>query len=205
MTAPEPFAVGGQSIAVPMMHGIGDVTPGKAASTINILYTSSYWMRIVVPADPSSASVDSAMDSLFTGPEQLKKGEQCEKIKITLPKWKSETKFDLIDSLKTLGIQDLFNPDRADLSGISPQAKADGLYIAKAIHKANVTVDEEGTVAAAATAIFAEAVSAPMRPETCPTEFKINRPFAYVIQHYQTGEILFAGRVLNPLSADKNN
>jgi serpin B len=205
LTAPEPFAVSGQSIAVPTMHGIADVTPGKIKSTINIIYTSSYRMRIVVPADPSAGSVDSAIDSLFAEPVQLGQGEQCEKIKIRLPKWKSETKFDLIDPLKELGIQDLFNEGRADLSGISPQAKADRLYIAKAIHKANVTVDEEGTVAAAATALFAEAASAPMRPETCPTEFKINRPFAYVIQHYETGEILFAGRVLNPLSVDKSN
>jgi serpin B len=198
LTAAEPFIVGGQSIAIPTMHGIADVTPGTTASFISIPYTAEYRMRIAVPADGSPSSVDSAMDSLFTGPVQLGDQEQCAKIKITLPKWKNETKFDLIDPLKSLGINDLFIADRADLTGISPQAKVEGLYIAKAIHKATVTVDEEGTVAAAATALFAEAASAPLRAETCPTEFKVNHPFAYVIQHYVTGEVLFAGRILNP-------
>ena len=203
LTAAEPFTVAGQPVSVPTMHGIGDVTPGKAATIVSIPYTGEYRMRISVPADGTAPSVDSAIDELFTGPVDFSRPVPCPKTKVTLPKWKTETKFELIDPLKSLGINDLFETVRADLSGISPQARADGLYIAKAIHKATVTVDEEGTVAAAATALFAEATSAPFRAETCPTEFKVNRPFAYVIQHYSTGEILFAGRVLNPSAAAK--
>ena len=203
LTAPAPFSVGGKPVNVPTMHGVGDVTPSKTATIVSIPYTGAYWMRISVPADGTAPSVDSAIDELFTGPVDFSRPVPCPKIKVTLPKWKTETKFELIDPLKSLGINDLFETGRADLSGISPQAMADGLYIAKAIHKATVTVDEEGTVAAAATAIFAEAASGPIRAETCPTEFRVNRPFAYVIQHYSTGEILFAGRVLNPSAGAK--
>ena len=62
-TASEPFTVSGQPVDVPTMQGVGDVTPGKIASTVSIPYTGEYRMRISVPADGTAPSVDSAMDS----------------------------------------------------------------------------------------------------------------------------------------------
>ena len=86
----------------------------------------------------------------------------------------------------------------SDLTGVSPRASAEGLFVSSAVHNAVMQVDEEGTKAAASTVIVAQAVSAPSRAPECPALLSFDRPFAYVIRHSQTGEILFSGAVLNP-------
>jgi serpin B len=69
-------------------------------------------------------------------------------------------------------------------------------WIAAVLHKAFVAVDEEGTEAAAATAVLMEGKSMP-RPEE-PVKVIVDRPFVVVIRHVETGEILFLGRITDP-------
>jgi serpin B len=74
-------------------------------------------------------------------------------------------------------------------------AVGQNLFIGAALHKAFVAVDERGTEAAAATALVMELTSAAVGE---PVQFRVDRPFIYMIQDPTTNTILFAGRVLNP-------
>ncbi|HWI57224.1 MAG TPA: serpin family protein, partial [Bacillota bacterium] len=67
---------------------------------------------------------------------------------VYLPRFKCASTIDLLDVLKAMGMTDAFSPDQADFSGLTGKK---GLWIEAAIHKACVEVDEEGTIAAAAT------------------------------------------------------
>ena len=68
------------------------------------------------------------------------------------------------------------------------------LFIALVLHKAFVEVNEEGTEAAAATAVIMSRGGAPSRP----VEFQADHPFVFAIRDHQSGAILFLGRVKNP-------
>jgi serpin B len=90
-----------------------------------------------------------------------------------------------------MGMPDAFN-DQADFSGID--GKKD-LVIEAVIHKAFVAVDEDGTEAAAATAVVIEVMSAIVSDVT----LIVDRPFLFFIRNVNTGTLLFAGRVVNPV------
>jgi serpin B len=89
-------------------------------------------------------------------------------------------------------MRDAFTSD-ADLSGMNGFG---GLYISDVLHKAFVKVDEEGTEAAAATAVIIRNYSG--GPET--PVFRANHPFIFMITHKETGSILFLGKVEDPRS-----
>merc|ERR1712178_617271 len=102
---------------------------------------------------------------------------------VALPKFKIETTHDeLVSNLKELGLIDIFEPAKADLSGIS--GKKD-LHVSDIVQKAFIEVNEEGSEAAAATAMM---MPAP------PKKFYCNRPFLFTIRDNESGMMLFAGR-----------
>lgn len=112
---------------------------------------------------------------------------------VFLPKFEYETTLDELPALlQPLGINQLFEEEIADLSGIEPKQE---LFVAKAIHKATITVDEEGTEAAAVTVITVDGAGSAAPPEE-PKEIMFDHPFFYVIQDEVTGTILFVGRVV---------
>lgn len=115
------------------------------------------------------------------------------KVVVTLPRLHLETSFDLATALAALGMPTAFTRS-ADFSGMTTDGTP--LLISRVVHKAYLDVDEEGTEAAAATAIMAEVTSA-MRPEP-PKEFRADRPFILAIRHKASGAILFLGRVADP-------
>jgi serpin B len=110
---------------------------------------------------------------------------------IYLPKFKVESKYQLKDHLNNLGMVIPFT-SAADFSGMNGIKE---LYISKVIHKAYIDVNEEGTEAAAATAVIMERFSIGGSEEII---FDCNHPFVYLIQHKQTGTILFMGSILDP-------
>ncbi len=112
-------------------------------------------------------------------------------VALTLPKFEHTVTLPIKRILSELGMHDAFDPMVADLSGINP---LDVLYISDVLHKAFIRVDEEGTEAAAATAVVVGTTSAP----TYDVELVVDRPFVYAIRHAATGAILFAGRVVAP-------
>ncbi|GGT04269.1 serpin [Planobispora rosea] len=105
------------------------------------------------------------------------------RVRVVMPRWDFSTGLDLGASLAELGLRS------ADYPGI-----ADGLFLQQAAHRANVTVDEWGTEAAAVTGL-AFAVSAPPPAEA---ELRADRPFAFAIVHRPTQVPLFIGQVADP-------
>ena len=115
-------------------------------------------------------------------------------VQVYLPKFKSTSQFELKSTLGDMGMTAIFDPERADLSGISEQ---DQLVLSAAVHQAFVQVDEEGTEAAAATGAVVGVTSA---PADTPVIFRADHPFLYMIYHERTGSILFLGRLADPSS-----
>ncbi len=115
------------------------------------------------------------------------------RVDLELPKFSFTSTYELSDTLRGLGMPLAFDAEKADFSGITT---AERIWIGAVLHKAFVAVDEEGTEAAAATAVLMEAKSMP-RPEE-PVKVVVDRPFLVVIRHVETGEILFLGRITDP-------
>ena len=110
---------------------------------------------------------------------------------LTLPKFKLETEYELNQPLQALGMKRAFGD--ADFSGMS--SGPEKLQISLVMHKAFVDVNEEGTEAAAATAVVIRATAAlPTKPKV----FKADRPFLFLIRHRPTDSILFLGRFEKP-------
>lgn len=116
------------------------------------------------------------------------------KVQLTMPKFKTEQGFELSEALKEMGMTSAFNAKGADFSGMNGKKN---LYIGAAVHKTFLEVGEDGTEAAAATAVIMTKTSAMHDPEKT-IEFKADRPFIYVIRDNQTGAILFIGRYTKP-------
>jgi len=106
----------------------------------------------------------------------------------------------LAEHLIAMGMPTAFDkpPLSADFSRMGPRTPESYLCISEVVHKAFIAVDKYGTEAAAATAvIMIEVTSAPVEPEK-PLEIRVDRPFAFAIQHRESGACLFLGRVTDP-------
>jgi serpin B len=118
-------------------------------------------------------------------------------VKVFLPRFCLTEQFGLADALRSMGMASAFSDTQADFSGISDQRP--GLYVSDVIHKAFLDVNEEGTEAAAATAVtMALRCSGFHRPPPIPV-FRADHPFVFLIRHNESGSILFMGRVVNPV------
>ncbi len=143
-------------------------------------------MFIILPIDNNITIAESQLnkENLIDWKSNLYETE----VNVEIPKFKFETEYNLNQVLQNLGIEDAFN------SGVADFSKMDGtrnLYISEALHKAYIEVNEEGTEAAAATSIV-------MSLSMVPNQFKADHPFLFLIEHKETGAILFIGRVMNP-------
>ncbi len=106
-----------------------------------------------------------------------------------LPRFKITWQGELSRTLTDMGMKDAFSRN-ADFSGMD--GKKD-IYISKVVHKAFVDVNEEGTEAAAATAVIGRAMA--IRHMSI---FRADHPFLFLLRDSRTGTILFIGRVVNP-------
>jgi serpin B len=113
-------------------------------------------------------------------------------VQVTLPRFKITSQFRLAATLAAMGMPDAFNRDKANFSGMDGREL--WLFILAVLHKAFVDVNEEGTEAAAATAVAMRARSAPAPPAV----FRADHPFLFLIVDHRTGSILFFGRLLDP-------
>ncbi|KAM4803066.1 serpin B4-like isoform X1 [Urocitellus parryii] len=112
-------------------------------------------------------------------------------VNVRLPRFKVEETYDLKTMLSAMGMEDVFCPQKADLSGMTG---TQGLSVSKVVHKSFVEVNEEGTEAAAATGIVVKLTSAPMPA----ISFYCDHPFLFFIKQNKTHSILFLGRVTSP-------
>ena len=111
-----------------------------------------------------------------------------QKVDLKLPRFKIENSFKLNDPLISMGMPLAFNEYLANLTGIADKK----LFISEVIHKTYITVDEEGTEAAAVTSIGVGVTSMPQY-----IDFNVNKPFLFFIREKSTGIILFMGKVGN--------
>ena len=115
-------------------------------------------------------------------------------VALSLPKFKSASTFSLVQPLAAMGMEKAFSPKEANFAPMVKVPNA-GLFLSDVRHKAFVDVDEEGTEAAAATAVIMMATAMPVM--TPPVSFVVDHPFLYVVRA-NTGAILFMGRMTNP-------
>ena len=123
--------------------------------------------------------------------DALRQMEQ-QKVEIFLPRFKLESSFKLKDTLVKMGMPDAFS--KADFSGMDGTRR---LFISQVFHKAWGEVNEEGTEAAAATAVVMKAkFAAP--PPAPPPVFRADHPFIFLIRDTRSGSLLFLGRLADP-------
>ncbi len=113
-------------------------------------------------------------------------------VDIYLPKFTFKTDYNLKNMLIDIGLDIAFSSN-ADFSGMNGYG---GLFIEKVLHKAFVEINEEGTEAAAATTVHVMESAMPEPPEI----FNADHAFTFLIQHKETGTILFMGSVSNPIA-----
>jgi serpin B len=110
---------------------------------------------------------------------------------VAIPKFKFATEIGLAQKLKNMGMSAAFEPGRADFSGIDGQPD---LFLSNVQHKAFISVDEQGTEAAAATGL----VMSPTAVMLPGMTFTADHPFLFVIRDRSSGALLFLGRVEDP-------
>ena len=120
---------------------------------------------------------------------------KLKKVDVAIPKFSMTLTVELKDMLKELGMTDVFG--KADLSGMDGTRT---MFVSTVVHKAYIDVNEEGTEAAAATAVGTGRSFFQRR-----TLFKADHPFLFFIREKVTGIILFSGRVVTPPQADSNS
>jgi len=149
-------------------------------------------MTIVVPDDMTSF-VNGLTTAELAG---IVSGARAYDVDLTLPRFSAESRVDLADALKAMGMTALFDPGIADLSGITTDER---LAISKVIHEANIDVVEQGTTASAVTVAIGRATAGGGPPATpAHVQMHVDRPFLYFIREGTTGAVLFMGRIDDP-------
>ena len=167
---------------------------------VSLPYIGGLSMTLVVPDSGQFAFVqDSLGDATFvsgmlraTSSAQSNSGGR-KFVHVRLPRFQFRSSALLKETLRTIGMPLAFS-DRADFSAMSPK---EALLIQEVAHQAFISVDEDGTEAAAATAVIAGATSLP----SDIVELTVDRPFFFLIRDDETGAILFMGRVLDPTAS----
>jgi serpin B len=184
-------------VKVAMMHRMGHfrvlTRPGYRA--IRLPYSvDALSMVIVVPDDVGGATklardLDAPrLAALFRDMTEVKA------VALALPRFKTSFKTNLGRPFMEAGMALAFNANLADFSGMTARPVSEAhLAISEIVHRAVIDVTEEGTEAAAATAIAMMAASA---EQTEP--FVVDRPFLFYIADETTGAILFQGRISDP-------
>jgi len=194
-TADAPFYPDGRdqpALTVPMMHGTASraYLRGDGYQAVLLPYRDiNLAMAVLLPDGPPAALRPKLAAAGLGG---LLAGASRHRVTLSLPRFRLEAAFNLIPALRRLGVVAAFGGD-ADFGEITEAAP---LRIGAVAHKAYVDVDEQGTEAAAATAVVIRALAA-MRPPPAVT-MVVDRPFLFAIVDSTTGLPLFLGQVSHP-------
>ena len=199
-----PFAVGGTApVNVPTMIQRKNYGYAKEKdfTAVTLPYTGGALHLLVVLPDAKDGL--SALEKTLTAEKltALSRLSMAKEVKLWLPKFKiTPPTVELSERLKSLGMKTAFDepPGTADFSRMAPRTAQEYLAISKVFHKTFMALDENGTEAAAATAVaMAPRGIGPREPEK-PVEVHVDHPFLFAIQHRETGLCLFLGRVTDP-------
>ena len=190
-TKPGPFTLpDGSTVDVPMMSVAESFAYAEGAGwrAVELPYVGeALALTIIVPDDFADFEGRLGADTFALVTAALAPHQ----VDLAMPRFETETKADLADLLIALGMPLAFDPFMADFSGITTEEQ---LFISNVIHQANISVDEKGTEAAAATAVVMRTTSAPGER----VELRVDRPFLFVLRDVPTGAVLFLGRILDP-------
>ena len=191
-TRPADFHAPTGTKKVPTMHQMSRFAYGArtGSRTLELPYRGGRLALDIVLPDPGH--LPAVIRTLARDPGSLMADLEPQPVQVALPKLKLRSSVQLVEPMQALGMRDAFEPDGADFSGM---ASGPPLYVGQIAHQAFMRVDEDGTEAAAATAVTMRATSA---PPSEPMSFIVDRPFAFLLRDRQTGAVLFAGVVSDP-------
>ena len=193
-----PFHLGpasaGETVPVPMMHLTSNCGYRRADGYQVVLLPYAgvpLAMAIVLPDGPLAPLSEALGDG---GTRGLLDGVQPARVQLSLPRFRITAEFELNAVLQQLGVVRAFG-HRADFTGITA---AERLAVSHVLHKAYIDVDENGTEAAAATAVAFRVLG--YRAEPPPVTVTVDRPFLFAITDTATGLPFFLGQVANPVA-----
>ena len=195
-TVQKPFTVSdGTQVQAPAMnqHETLPYFKGSGFEAIELPYNQGNFNMVVLLPDADKKVNDIipqlSQESWNTWSDQFANLD----IQLQLPKFKYEYEEKQMKPILTgMGMGVAFDSDNADFTRINSDG---GLYISRVLHKTFIENNEEGTEAAAVTAVEVGVTS--VGPGQ-PLHFTVDRPFVYFIQEKSTGTILFIGTVMNP-------
>jgi serpin B len=193
LTSDAPFhPLDGEPVEVPTMHQVESFlyAAGDGFQAIEMPYNGGQLaMTIILPDAGRFADIEASVSPAFL--DDVLGALAWEHVDLALPRFAFEWGLDLAETLFQMGMPDAFIPGTADFAGMDGTRD---LFIGFVMHKAFISVFEEGTEAAAATAVGMRATGAP----GTPVAFHADRPFLFAIRDRATETILFLGRLLDP-------
>ncbi|HEY9075315.1 MAG TPA: serpin family protein [Anaerolineaceae bacterium] len=183
----------GSVVNVPMMRKSDTLSyaEGTGYQVVELPYEGrKLSMVVILPAPGQYGQFESSLTGAKVS--DIVNSLDRAQVNLVMPKFSTTSSFALAETLSAMGMPLAFNRN-ADFSGMDGTKK---LMISDVFHKAFVNVDEDGTEAAAATAVvIVEKSAAPLLKTVNMT---IDRPFIFLIRDIETGAILFVGRIVNP-------
>jgi serpin B len=187
------YGLDGEEIDVPMMSTGSDANfayyDGDGFQAVALPYLGGQVsMLVLIPDQGSFKEFEEGFSTELM--DEIISELAFTSIELKFPKFEFESEISLAQTLASMGMPEAFS-GAADFSGMTGDKD---LFISDVFHKAYVGVDEEGTEAAAATAVVMRLTAAPMDP----LQLTVDRPFLFAIRDHQTNSILFMGRVVSP-------
>ena len=180
----------GSSITLPMMHRKAEIlcSQNDLFTSIRLPYGSGdkYSMYVLLPAE--GKTVDDIVAGLNNDYWQQNRNSNIAIVDIKLPRFETKSDIVLNEMIKELGAPSMFDPNRADFTGISRNYKE--LYVSLLKQKAAIEVNEAGTKTSAVTTTLMYGMGG--EPDKI-MDFHANRPFVYLIQEWDTQAIFFIG------------
>jgi len=196
-TRKAPFHVAANdTVEVDMMMNDGHyrVLRNNGLIAVELPYETGASMVCIMPdkADGMKALENKLSAPMLDATCKLLSAAPWQNIDLYLPKFKIATSYNLVGPMQQLGIKDAFSFDSSDFKAMYGDSM---MSIAQIVHKATLEVDEKGSVAAAATAVEIEFLSAVVEE---PVKVKFDRPFLVLIRDRESGTNLFMGRINDP-------
>jgi len=181
-------------VQVPMMQQTGHFRfvreNGLVALEMPYVDNELSMVAILPDGDVEKLGESLSLDEVQT----IRSRMRSQKVDVYIPRFKFETRYLLKSKLSEMGMPEAFSDSLADFGGITGHKD---LYISQVIHQAMIDVNEEGSEAAAATAVIMNGKSIEFDMKEV---FRADHPFIFMIVQNATGSILFIGRVSNPVN-----
>jgi serpin B len=194
-TQPGTFHAKSGDVSAPLMHATTETVYGEGDGyqSVSLAYDGGQLSFVaVLPTD--MAKFEPTFDGARA--QTIAEGMSVALVDLTMPKFEIKgSSFSVSHALQARGMKDAFSDDAADFSGMITGEK---VHVSDVIHQAFINVEEDGTEAAAATAVV---VGAPTAAQTTPpkqVKMTMDKPFVFFIRDNATGAIRVLGRILNP-------